>query len=73
MNADNTLSFATWQNFAIIIGGGTYIPKLKLYNLWYIYNDNGVIRETVGYLYKSRTTTAEKHVIDVWIRRPSIK
>jgi len=67
VNADNTLSFATWENFAIITGGGTYIPKLKLYNLWYTYNDNGVIRKTVGYLYKSCSTTAEQHVVDDWI------
>jgi hypothetical protein len=67
VNADNSLSFATWQDFPIISGGGTYIPKLKLYNLWYTYNDNGVIRKTIGYLYKTCTTSAEQHLIDDWI------
>lgn len=67
VNADNSLSFAAWQDFPIISGGGTYIPKLKLYNLWYTYNDNGVIRKTIGYLYKDCKTSAEQHVIDDWI------
>jgi hypothetical protein len=67
VNADNTLSFATWKNFGIIAGGGTYNPDLKLYNLWYTFNDNGVIRKTVGYVYKARTTTADQRIVDDWI------
>src|ERR1035437_278616 len=57
VNADNTLSFATWQNFPIITGGGKYHPDLKLYDLWYTFTENGVIKKTVGYLYKATTTT----------------
>jgi hypothetical protein len=67
VNNDNTLSFATYKDFAIIDGGGTYIPDLKLYSLWYTFNDNGVVRKTVGYLYKSRKTTSEQRIIDDWI------
>lgn len=65
--ADNTLSFATWKNFGIIDGGGKYYPNLKMYDFWYTFNDNGVIRKTVGYLYKAPSTTAAQRVIDDWI------
>jgi hypothetical protein len=68
VNADKSLSFATWKNFGIIDGGGTYNSTLKLYNLWYTFKDsNGVIRKTVGYLYLAPTTTAGQHVIDDFI------
>jgi len=67
VNADNTLSFATWQNFPIITGGGKYYPDLKLYDLWYTFTENGVIKKTVGYLYKATTTIAAQRVIDDWI------
>ncbi len=65
--ADNTLSFATWKNFGIIDGGGKYYPNLKMYDFWYTFNDKGVIRKTVGYLYKAPSTTAAQRVIDDWI------
>jgi len=67
VNADNTLTLKTWKNFKIITGGGTYDPSLKLYSIWYTFNDNGVIRKTTGYLYKARKTTAEQKVVDDWI------
>jgi hypothetical protein len=67
VNADNTLSFATWKNFPIITGGGKYHPDLKLYDLWYTFTENGVIKKTVGYLYKANTTIAAQRVIDDWI------
>jgi hypothetical protein len=67
VNADNSLSFTTWKDFQIINGGGKYYPELKMYDMWYTFNDNGVIRKTVGYLYKARKTTAEQRVVDDWI------
>lgn len=67
INADNTLTIKTWKDFAIIAGGGTYIPSLKLYSIWYTFNDKGVIRKTTGYLYKARKTTAEQKIVDDWI------
>jgi len=68
VNADNSLSLKTWDKFALIIGGGTYYPDLKLYSIWYTFTDDkGVIRKTVGYLYKATKTTAEQKVITDWI------
>lgn len=67
VNADNTLTLTTWQNFDIKTGGGVYYPSLKLYSIWYTFNDKGVIRKTVGYLYKATKTTAEQKVITDWI------
>jgi hypothetical protein len=65
---DNTLSFATWKNFGIIDGGGTYNSTLSLYNLWYTFKDsNGVIWKTVGYLYLTPTTAAGSHLISDFI------
>jgi len=73
VNADNTLSFATWQDFEILDGGGKYYPDLKLYDMWYTFYDNGVIRKTVGYLYKSRKTIEAQRVIDNWIEEHPLK
>ena len=67
VNADNTLSFATWKDFPIIAGGGTYYPDLKLYDIWYTFTENGVIKKTFGYLYKARTTSEEQRLVDNWI------
>lgn len=67
VNADNTLTLKTWKNFAIISGGGIYYPSLKLYFIWYTFDDKGVTRKTTGYLYKARKTTAEQKVVDDWI------
>jgi len=66
-NADSTLTLNTWKNFDLKTGGGLYYPSLKLYYIWYTFNDKGVIRKTVGYLYKATKTTAEQKVIDDWI------
>jgi len=38
-----------------------------MYKLWYTFNDNGVVRKTVGYLYKATTTSAAQHIIDDYI------
>ena len=67
VNADNTLSFATWKDFALIAGGGKYYPNLKLYDFWYTFTEGTVIKKTVGYLYKTRSITAEQRMIDDWI------
>ncbi len=67
VNTDNTLTLKPWKDFAIITGGGKYYPSLKLYYIWYTFNDKGVVRKTTGYLYKARKTTAEQKVIDDWI------
>lgn len=68
VNADNSLSLKSWDKFALITGGGTYYPDLKLYSIWYTFTDDkGVVRKTVGYLYKARKTTAEQKVVDDWI------
>lgn len=67
VNADNSLSFAPWDQFSIIDGGGEYLPNLKLYEFWYTFQDNGVVRRTEGYLYKERKTTEEQRIIDDWL------
>lgn len=67
VNADNSLSFATWDQFHIIDGGGKYLPDMKLYDFWYTFNDNGVVRKTSGYLYKERKTTEEQRILDNWL------
>lgn len=67
VNPDNTLSFATWEAFNLLNGGGTYHPDLKVYELWYTFDDNGVERKTTAYLYKERETTEEQRIIDDWL------
>jgi hypothetical protein len=67
VKADNTLSIVTWKNFPIIAGGGVYHPDLKLYDLWYTFTENGVIKKVTGYMYKVTKTIAQQRVIDDWI------
>lgn len=67
VNTDNTLSLTTWDQFPIIDGGGTYLPDMELYDLWYTFDDNGVIRKTSGYLYKERKTTEEQRILNDWL------
>jgi len=67
INADNTLTFATWDKFPIINGGGNYLPELKLYNFWYTYTNNGVVWRASGFLYKERKTDEEQRIVDNWM------
>jgi hypothetical protein len=64
---DSTLSFATWEEFKLLDGGGLYHSALKLYEIWYTFEDNGVEWKTTGYLYKERKTTEEQRILDNWI------
>jgi hypothetical protein len=67
VNADNTLTFATWSQFGLIDGGGVYLPELKLFDLWYTYSENDAVWRVKGYLYKERETDEEQRIIDDWI------
>src|SRR3546814_19557132 len=67
VNADKSLSYTTGDQFHIIDGGGTYLPDMELYDLWYTFDDNGVIRKTSGYLYKERKTTEEQRILNDWL------
>jgi hypothetical protein len=67
VNSDNSLSFAPWDQFKLLDGGGLYLPDLKLYDFWYTFEENGVARKTSGYLYKERKTTDEQRIIDDWL------
>ncbi len=67
VNPDYTLSYATWNEFDIIDGGGVYNPEYKVYDLWYTYRQNGVIWKAEGYLYKERKTEEEQRIINDWI------
>lgn len=67
VKADNTLSFATWDKFELIDGGGKYVPAFKVYDFWYTYKENGVIWRVEGFLYKERKTSEEQRLIDNWI------
>jgi hypothetical protein len=61
------LSFATWDQFVIYDGGGTYYPDIKVYDFWYEYESNGTRWRAQGVLYKERKTTAEQEVLDDWL------
>lgn len=67
INSDNSLSYATWDQFVIYDGGGTYYPDVKLYEFWYEYNNNGTRWRAEGVLYKERTTTKEQEELDDWL------
>ena len=67
VNADNTLSVASWDRFDLINGGGKYIPQWKVYDLWYEYRADGKSYKVEGFLYKERKTDEEQRLIDNWM------
>lgn len=67
INSDNSLSYATWDQFVIYDGGGTYYPDIKLYDFWYEYDNSGTRWRAEGVLYKERKTTAEQEILDDWL------
>lgn len=74
VNPNNTLSLNTWQDFQIIEGGGTYYPELKLYDLWYRFNEDGKVKRVRGFVYKERKNDDEQRIINDWMeenRKPA--
>ncbi|WP_236263876.1 BT_3044 domain-containing protein [Dysgonomonas sp. Marseille-P4677] len=67
VNPDNSLSLATWQNFNILEGGGTYYPELKVYDLWYRFVEDGVTKKVSGFVYKERKNDEEQRIINDWM------
>lgn len=72
VNEDNSLSLSTWQNFNLIDGGGTYYPKLNVYDLWYKFIENGVTKKARGFLYKERKNDNEQRIINDWMEEHRI-
>ncbi len=67
VNEDKTLSFAAWNTFDITDGEGTYLPGMKLFDLWYEYTSGGTKYRVEGYLYQVPGTELEQEYIDDWI------
>lgn len=67
VKADNSLSLAKWQNFDLLEGGGTYYPKLKVYDLWYRFKEDGIIKKVRGFVYKERKNDEEQRIINDWM------
>lgn len=67
VNSDNSLSFATWDQFIIHEGSGVYHPDVKVYEFWYEYDNKGIRWRTEAVMYKERKTTAEQEKLDDWL------
>jgi hypothetical protein len=67
VNSDNSLSYATWDQFVIYNGGGTYYPDMEVYDFWYEYDNNGTRWRAKGVLYKERKTTEQQNELDDWL------
>ena len=67
VNSDNSLSYATWDQFVIYDGGGVYHPDVKVYDFWYEYNNNGTRWRAEGVLYLERKTNEEQEILDDWL------
>lgn len=67
VNEDKTIDFAPWNTFNITDGGGTYLPKMKLFDLWYEYTSGSESYRVEGYLYEVPETELEQEDIDDWI------
>jgi hypothetical protein len=40
---------------------------MKVYDIWYIYRDNGHLWRTEGFIYKERKNNTEQHAINDWM------
>lgn len=69
VNEDNTLSLTTWDRFALIDGGGEWVPEWDTYRIWYTFDDNGTVRRTEGFLYRERKTEEELRLLQNWIEQ----
>lgn len=67
INSDNSLSYATWDQFVIYDGGGIYHPEMELYEFWYEYDNNGTRWRAEGVLYKERQSSKEQEELDDWL------
>lgn len=65
---DHTVTMASWNKFELKEGGGTYLPDLQLYDIWYEYTQDGVDYRVEGFLYKIPKTELKQEDIDDWIR-----
>lgn len=70
---DNTVTMSSWNKFELKSGGGTYLPDIKLFDIWYEYTQNGVDYRVDGFLYKVPKTAVEQEIIDDWIRMENDK
>ncbi len=64
---DNQLKLTTWDRFELLEGGGTYYPEQQVYDLWYVYRENGRLWRTQGFVYKERKNNSEQHAINDWM------
>lgn len=53
VNADNSVSVSSWKDLIITEGGGTYNPNGKIFDIWYNYNQAGVIYRFEGTFIKN--------------------
>lgn len=67
VNGDNSLIFAPWNRFELTDGGGTYLPNMKLFDIWYEYTSGEEKYRVEGYLYEVPETEIEQENIDDWI------
>lgn len=67
VNADNSLTLTAWDKFKILDAKGTYNPELKVYDLWYKFEENGAVKTTRGFLYKERANDDEQRIINDWM------
>lgn len=67
VNADNSLTFTPWDKFKILDAKGVYNSELEVYDLWYKFEENGVVKTTRGFLYKERKNDDEQRIINDWM------
>ena len=67
VNDDNTVSLSTWDKFKILGYEGVYHPDMRVYELWYKFEENGVTKICRGFLYKERKTDDEQRIINDWM------
>ena len=67
VNPDNSVTLKPWDQFKLISGGGKYYPEMKVYDLWYTFEENGVKKKVRGFVYKERKNDDEVRIINDWM------
>ena len=67
INNDNSVTLKSWDKFKLISGGGKYYPKMKVYDIWYTFEEDGVQKKVRGFVYKERKNDNEVRLINDWM------
>ncbi|WP_291529621.1 BT_3044 domain-containing protein [Bacteroides sp. UBA939] len=67
VNPDNSVTLNPWDKFKLVSGGGKYYPEMEVYDLWYTFEEDGILKKTRGFVYRERKNNDEVRIINDWM------